>query len=351
VIDRYGLVDFRRLSDELADYSERLTRATIGRLRDGVYEAVDFLDDDGVGFDALSIRCLLTVAGEEMTLDFTGTSAPCAGPVNSPVGASTSAVFIALMHMFPDLPINSGTFRPVRVRIPEGTFLAATYPSPVSGCASEVPSRVIDVVMAAVGKAEPHLAQGGSASTSVNFTLHGHDGDREYIMYFFAGGGYGAYDGSDGLSNASSSISMAKVPPIELLEEWYPIRFERYELRDGSGGDGEFRGGLGAEYVVRINSEGATASFLGDRGKYAPLGIAGGADGATTAIRIVRADGSVYAPPHVSKDQDIDVADGDRIWVRMPGGAGYGDPARRSRDARERDARSGFDVDLHETLA
>jgi N-methylhydantoinase B len=89
------------------------------------------------------------------------------------VGASTSAVFIALMHIFPDLPINNGTFRQLDVNIPEGTFLNATYPKPVSGCASEVPSRVIDVVIASLGKAEPSLAQAGACSTSANFTLHG----------------------------------------------------------------------------------------------------------------------------------------------------------------------------------
>jgi N-methylhydantoinase B len=345
VIDRYGLENFHRLSGEIADYAERLTRAQIRKIPNGTYSASDFLDDDGITFESLEIRCELTVEDERLSFDFSGTSAPCTGPVNSPVGASTSAVFIALMHMFPDLPINNGTFRQLDVKIPEGTFLNATYPKPVSGCASEVPSRVIDVVIAALGKAEPSLAQAGACSTSANFTLHGHNGEREYIMYFFAGGGYGAHDGGDGLSNASSTISMAKVPPIELLEEWYPIRFERYELRDGSAGDGQFRGGLGAEYVIALTAEHAKASFLGDRGKFPPLGIAGGDDGTMTNIQILRKDGSTYAPPHVTKDQDVVLAEGDRIWVRMPGGGGYGNPALRSAQARAIDARAGFTIE------
>lgn len=342
VLDRYGPESFRRLSDELADYAEKLTRARIRQIPNGTYEATDFLDDDGIGFDPLRIRCRLTVSDETLHLDFSGTSAPCDGPLNSPEGASTSAVFIALKHMFPDLPISSGMFRPVQVDIPADTFLAATYPRPVSGCASEVPSRVIDVVMAALGQTDPSLAQGGACSTSANFTLHGRDGEREYIMYFFAGGGYGACEDSDGLSNAGSTISMAQVPPIELLEEWYPIQFERYELSADSGGDGQYRGGFGAEYVIRLTADEAKASFLGDRGKFPPRGIAGGQDGTTTSVTVLRGNGERYVPPHITKDQDVTLAQGDKIWVRMPGGGGYGDPRLRSPEARARDERAGF---------
>jgi N-methylhydantoinase B len=341
VIDRYGLDQFLEFSGELADYAERLTRAQIREIPNGTYAASDYLDDDGIAYDPLEIRCNLTVEDERLVFDFAGTSPECAGPLNSPIGSSTSAVFIALMHLFPDLLINNGTFRQIDVHIPDRSFLAARYPAPVSGCASEVPARVIDTVMAVVGQADSSLSQGGACSTSANLTLHGHDGDREYIMYFFAGGGYGAWDGGDGLSNACSTISMSKVPPIELLEEWYPIQFDRYGLRDGSGGQGEYRGGLGAEYLIRLNSS-AQASFLGDRGKFPPQGMAGGGDGMMTTIRVLRADGSVYSPPHVSKDQDVDLQPGDQVWVRMPGGGGFGDPARRSVDLEELDQRSGF---------
>ncbi|GAF43687.1 hydantoinase B/oxoprolinase family protein [Rhodococcus wratislaviensis] len=342
VIDRYGLERFRELCGELGDYAERLARAQIRKIPNGQFTAADFLDDDGIGFDPLKINCSLTVQDEKLTFDFAGTSAPCQGPINSPVGASTSAVLIALMHLFPNLLINSGTFRQIEVNIPDETFLSATYPAPVAACASEVPSRVIDTVMEVVGKADPEHAQGGACSTSVNFTLHGTDGGREYIMYFFAGGGYGAFDGGDGLNNACATISMSQVPPIELLEEWYPITFERYEFRGGSGGDGEFRGGLGAQYLIRVNSDTAQASFLGDRGKFPPKGASGGSDGSMTTIRILRNDGSVYIPDHVSKDQDVDLVKGDRIFVAMPGGGGFGDPALRGDDARERDERAGI---------
>ncbi|GGO97185.1 hydantoinase B/oxoprolinase family protein [Wenjunlia tyrosinilytica] len=346
VISRYGLPRFHALSAELADYAERVTRARIRSIPNGTYTASDFLDDDGIGYDPLEIRCTLTVEDERLAFGFEGSSPQCAGPLNSPAGASSSSVLIALMHLFPELPINSGTFRRIDIRIPEGTFLAANYPAPVSGCASEVPARIIDTVMSAVGQADTSLSQGGACSTSANFTLHGHDGGKEYIMYFFAGGGYGAWDGGDGLDNACATISMSKVPPVELLEEWYPIRFERYELRAGSSGEGQYRGGLGAEYLIRFEGELATASFLGDRGKFPPQGLAGGGDGQMTAIRVLRADGTVHTPDHVSKDQDVDLVRGDRIWVRMPGGGGFGDPAKRDAASRALDERAGLS-DLH----
>jgi N-methylhydantoinase B len=342
VISRYGLPRFRELCAELGDYSERVARSVIRGIPNGEFHATDFLDDDGVDFDPLVIDCTVRVEDEDLWFDFAGTSAPCAGPLNSPVGASMSAVFIALMHLFPELPINAGTFRRIHVDIPAHTFLSAEYPSPVAGCASEVPSRVIDTVMAAIGHADDSRAQGGASSTSVNFTLHGINEGREYIMYFFAGGGYGAFDGGDGLSNVCATISMSRVPPIELLEEWYPVQFETYALRDGSGGDGEFRGGLGAHYAIRIDSEIARASFLGDRGKFPAQGAAGGGPGGMTKIAIVRANGEVYLPPHVSKDQDVELHKGDRIVVRMPGGGGFGDPADRSRQAIARDERAGM---------
>jgi N-methylhydantoinase B len=342
LIDRYGIGRFQALSSQLADYSERVARAQIRKIPNGTYNAIDFVDDDGINFEPLTIDCTMVVEDEKLTFDFTGTSAPCEGPLNSPIGASTSAVLIAMMHLFPELPINHGTFRPIEVNIPPGTFLSAVYPRPVAACASEVPSRVIDTVMAAMGEADSGRAQGGAASTSVNFTLYGLDGNREYLMYFFAGGGYGAWDSGDGLSNACATISMSQVPPIELLEEWYPIQFERYELNAGSGGDGEFRGGLGAQYLIRLDGENAEASFLGDRGKFPPKGAAGAEPGTTTKIRIVREGGEIYAPPHVSKDQDVRLKKGDKIFVRMPGGGGYGDPAKRSQAARDLDERAGI---------
>lgn len=342
MITRLGLGTYREYCDELGQYASRLARVYISEIPDGRYEATAWLDDDGIDFDPLRVQCALTVAGDRLRFDFEGTSPTCKGPMNSPLGASKSGVLIGLMHLFPDLPINHGTFGQIDIEIPEGSFLHAQYPSPVAGCASEVPARVIDAVILAMGQAVPELAQGSACSTSANLTVHGTDGGREFIMYFFAGGGYGGHAGGDGLSNACATISMAKVPPIELLEEWYPVRFDRYELRPGSAGAGEHRGGLGVVYELVVESERVEVSFLMDRGKFPPAGIAGGEDALGTVARIVRVNGDVEIPEHLTKDQDIVAYRGDRIVVEMPGGGGYGNAADRDPELIARDERAGY---------
>ncbi|MDO9409007.1 hydantoinase B/oxoprolinase family protein [Patulibacter sp.] len=342
LVERYGLDGFRSFADQLGHYAERLARAQFLRLKHGRYETVAWLDGDGVSSDPLRVSCAMTVADGRLAFDFAGTSPTCAGPMNSPLGASKSGVLIGIMHAFPGLLINDGTFGLVDITVPPGSFLDARYPSPVAGCASEVPARVIDAVMALLGQALPELAQGAAYSTSANLTVHGHHEGREFIMYFFAGGGYGGHAGGDGLTNACATISMAKVPPIELLEEWYPVSFARYELRPDSAGIGQHRGGLGARYELVIEADRADVSFLMERGRFAPPGIAGGGDGALTTAKVVRTDGTVELPEHVTKDQDIQLRRGDRIVVEMPGGGGFGDPGLRDPALVDRDVRAGY---------
>jgi N-methylhydantoinase B len=345
LIGSCGLTSFRDLCGELERYADRLAAAQFAQVPDGRYEAVGWLDDDGVDATPLRVQCALTATGGLLQFDFAGSSPRCRGPMNSPLGASKSGVLIGLMHAFPDLLINTGTFGRIDIDIPDEAFLNARYPDPVAGCASEVPARVIDVVIDALGQALPELAQGAACSTSANLTVAGTHEGRGFIMYFFAGGGYGGHAHGDGLTNACATISMAKVPPVELLEEWYPVRFDRYELRPGSAGGGRHRGGLGARYELVIDCDEAEVSFLMDRGRFAPPGVAGGEPGAMTVARIVRSDGSVEVPEHVTKDQDIPVRRGDRIVVEMPGGGGFGVSAERDPRLTKRDLKAGYVID------
>ncbi len=342
LIDRVGLDRFKALSAELEVYAEKIAAARFEAIPDGRYETFAFMDDDGVDFDPLRVQCALTVAEGHLHFDLEGTSPRCKGPMNSPLGATKSGVLIGLLHCFPDLVINAGTFRRLSVDVPDGCFLNARYPSPVAGCASEVPARVIDVTIEALGKALPALAQGAACSTSANLTVSGTHEGRDFIMYFFAGGGYGASAEGDGLSNACATISMAKVPPIELLEEWYPVRFDRYELRPDSAGGGRYRGGLGARVELCIECEKAEVSFLMDRGRFGPPGVEGGEEATTTVARLIRADGTELVPEHLTKEQDIEVGRGDRIVVELPGGGGFGPPAERDPELIARDLRAGY---------
>ncbi|MCA0305441.1 MAG: hydantoinase B/oxoprolinase family protein, partial [Proteobacteria bacterium] len=254
LIDRYGAEVVRAAIAEMRHRAERQMRAKIAGIPDGVYEGTSQVDSDGVVDEPLTIRMKITKKGDELTFDMTGSSPPCRGPMNSVIATTKSAIYLAVKHVFPDVPINAGTFEPLRIVEPEGTFLYAKYPRPVSGCAAEVSQRIAEAVFAALTKAIPDLLFAAPAGTSGNLGVGGYDPERKrnYIMYLFTGGGYGGFQGGDGLSNGCSTIGISKMPPVEVLEQFYPVLFEEFSLREGSGGAGEFRGGFGINYAIKL---------------------------------------------------------------------------------------------------
>jgi N-methylhydantoinase B len=252
-------------------------------------------------------------------------------------------VYLAIKHIFPDVPINAGTFAPLKVADPEGTFLYARYPRPVSGCAAEVSQRIAEAVFNALTAAIPQQLFAAPAGTSGNLAIGGHDPqrNRSYVMYLFTGGGYGGSPHSDGISNGCSTIGISKMPPIEVMEQYYPVLFDEFSLYEGSGGAGESRGGFGVNYTIRVRRGPARASMVMDHGRTGPLGALGGAEGGVNKV-VVEISGEEYRPPHLSKDQDIQLAPGDRIRVSTPGGGGYGDPRRRDPAKVARDVARGY---------
>jgi N-methylhydantoinase B len=222
-------------------------------------------------------------------------------------------------------------FEPLKVVDPEGTFLYARYPRPVSGCAAEVSQRVAEAVFAALVKAVPERVTAAPAGTSGNFVLGGWDPERgrNYVMYHITGGGYGGSADHDGLSYGCSTIGISKSPPIEVLEQQFPILFNKYALAEGSGGAGRHRGGFGLRYSLTLTGGEAKASFVMDHARFGPQGVLGGEDGRPGRIRVLFRDGGEHVPSHLSKDQGIPVAAGDTIAISTPGGGGYGDPCQR----------------------
>jgi N-methylhydantoinase B len=343
LIDRYGADTVETAIGELRKRAAEQMRARIHTIPDGIYEGHAVVDSDGVVDQPLDIRMKITKADDTLTFDMTGSSPPCRGPMNSVIATTCSSIYLAIKHVFPDVPINAGTFEPLRIVEPEGTFLYARYPRPVSGCAAEVSQRIAEAVFAALTKAIPDRLFGAPAGTSGNLAIGGHDParDRAYVMYLFTGGGYGGFAGGDGISNGCSTIGISKMPPIEVMEQYYPILFERFAIAEGSGGAGEKRGGFGVDYVIRLRRGEARASMVMDHGRFGPQGALGGADGAVNTVAVERG-GELYHPAHLSKDQDIVVTPGDRICVRTPGGGGYGDPQRREPAAVARDVGRGY---------
>lgn len=342
LLNRYGDATVTAAIAEIRTLAAAQMRAKIALIPQGSYQSQAFIDSDGVVNEPLTIALNVTRHDDRLTFDFTGSSLPCVGPMNSVRATTFSSVYLALRHIFPDVPLSAGAFEPLTITGHEGTFLDAHYPRPVSGCAAEVSQRIAEAVFAALVQALPSQVTAAPAGTSGNFGLGGHDPEkgRDFVMYQISGGGYGGNGDHDGLSNGCSTIGISKAPPVEIMEQTYPVLYRRYALHEGSGGAGQHRGGFGLDYEVELLRGTARASFVMDHGRTGPLGALGGANGAVNRVEIMRA-GQVFTPPHLSKAQDIVLQPGDSVRVRTPGGGGYGDPALRDPALVAEDVRLG----------
>ncbi|MGD9913089.1 MAG: hydantoinase B/oxoprolinase family protein [Rhizobiaceae bacterium] len=343
ILDRYGDATVVEAIAELRRRAAAQMRANIGLIADGRYESKAYVDSDGVVDQPLTIALSVTKAGDTLTFDFSESSPPCIGPMNSVLATTLSSVYLAMRHIFPDVPISAGAFEPLIVNRPEGTFLDARYPRPVSGCAAEVSQRIAEAVFAAMVQALPDRVTAAPAGSSGNFALGGRDPARarDFVMYQISGGGYGGNAGHDGLSNGCSTIGISKSPPVEVMEQAFPVLYRKYALREGSGGAGRQRGGFGLAYEVELLRGEARASFVMDHGRFGPQGALGGRDGMVNSVSVWR-DGKAHVPPHLSKEQDIPLKAGDRVAVGTPGGGGYGDPFEREPALVGRDVALGY---------
>ena len=343
LLDRYGRDTVEQAIVELRARAEQQMRAKIAEIPDGVYEGWSIVDSDGVVDEPLRIVMKITKQGTGLTFDMTGSSPPCQGPMNSVIATTKSSIYLAMKHIFPEVPINAGTYEPLAIVDPKGTFLYAEYPRPVSGCAAEVSQRIAEAVFAALTPAIPDKLFAAPAGTSGNFALGGQDPltGRGYVMYLFTGGGYGGSADGDGLSNGCSTIGISKTPPVEIVEQRFPVLFEEYALHEGSGGPGRQRGGFGVRYRLKLRRGTSRASFVMDHGRTGPRGALGGRDGGLNRV-VVERNGETYHPPHLSKDQDIRLAVGDTVTVCTPGGGGFGDPMMRDPELVARDLRRGY---------
>ena len=345
LLDEQGDDTVQSAMRELRQRALRLMRAHIGQLPDGTYSFEDVLDNDGVDDRPLTIALDMTIQGEQMTLDFSRTSPQCAGPVNISRATAVAACYVALKHVFPDVPANAGVLDAVNFVLPEGRVISAARPRPVGGY-TETILRMIDVIFSATALADPKRAVAHAYGTINALSIAGHRTDaarkgQRWVMFSFFGGGHGGHADGDGLSHGNAPISTATIPPLEILEAAYPVRFTQWALRPDSGGDGEHRGGLGAIYEIELLEEQAEAFIFGERGKASPKGIAGGQEALPNVFEYQQ-DGLWQRPPMVSKMLGIRLRKGERVRLQTPGGGGYGDASQRSPAARAQDIQQGF---------
>jgi N-methylhydantoinase B len=342
LLDRYGDATVTEAIAELRTRARAQMQSFIATIPEGEHQGTAWVDSDGVVNEPLAIRLSVKRRGDDLLFDFAGSSPPCLGPMNSVRATTLSSVYLAMRHIFPEVPISAGAFEPLHVTGIEGSFLDARYPRPVSGCAAEVSQRIAEAVFAALVAALPDRVTAAPAGTSGNFALGGHDParGRGFVMYQLSGGGYGGNAETDGLTNGCSTIGISKAPPVEIMEQAFPVLYHRYALREGSGGAGRHRGGFGLDYEIELRRGEARASFVMDHGRFGPQGALGGEDGAPNEVTVWR-DGAAYTPAHLSKEQDIPLKAGDRVRVRTPGGGGYGNPLTRAPAAVGEDVRLG----------
>ncbi|SEK00894.1 MULTISPECIES: hydantoinase B/oxoprolinase family protein [unclassified Achromobacter] len=349
LLDEYGDATVLESLDTLRERARRLMRDHIASLPDGEYVFEDMLDNDGVRDAPLRIALKLSIAGDRLSLDFTGTSPACAGPVNISRATAIAACYVALKHLFPDVPANAGVLDAVDVVLPDGLVISADRPRPVGGY-TETILRMIDVIFCAMAQAAPERAMAQAYGTINALSIAGYRSDaarkgQRWVMFSFFGGGHGGHSDGDGLSHGNAPISTATIPPLEILEAAYPVRFTQWALRPDSAGDGTHRGGLGAIYEIELLEDSAEAFIFGERGRSAPKGIAGGGQAALNVFRYQQ-DGQWLSPPMSSKMLGIRLQRGDRVRLETPGGGGYGEPARRDPAAREHDRKMGYVSDI-----
>ena len=344
LISAYGADELRLAFGELRQRAARMMRSYIAELPDGTFSADDWLDNDGITDTPLAVAVDVTIAGWHMTIDFARSAKATAGPVNISRASTVAACYVAIKHLFPDVPANAGCLDPIEIKVPEGSLLDARLPRPVCGY-TETVTRVVDTLFQAIGKARPEISNAAPFGTINALAIAGTRANGEpYVLFTFHGGGHGGNPQSDGLNNGNPAMGMATVPPAEIVEAAYPVLYRSWALRPGSGGVGRQRGGLGTVQEIELLEGNAVVTVFGDRSRFEPPGIAGGGGGARNRVAIDSGAGFVE-PPMGSKISGVRLAAGGRVRIETPGGGGYGPASERPAASIERDARLGYTLD------
>ncbi len=332
--------------EAVLDGAERRVRAILSSWPDGVYRGEAVLDDDGHGRSDVTIRATVTKRGSDLEVDLSESDPECEGFVNSSYPNSYSACVVALAYLIDaDIPKNDGAFRPLTMKVREGTVVCPHEGRPVTLCTNHCGQEIIEAIVKALAPACPERAMAGWGRR-FRVALKGIDprNGRPFLWHLFqARPGGGASIAGDGWPAAGEwqAAGGIKFGSLEVHEVRFPLFFRRHELRPGSGGDGEYRGGPGAVLEMAIEvAEPAVANTAGDGVRYGACGILGGKDGAPHDYRLRSADGSERVLR--TKEVGITVRPGDVLVALSGGGGGWGDPARRDPRARARDRDEGY---------
>src|SRR6185503_15586309 len=322
IVERYGFKEADLYATHLINYTGEMMRRVIRDLPDGVFEAEDFLDDDGYSDERVRIAVRIEISGDHADVDFTGSSPQVRGPINAVEAITVSAVYYVFRCLIPmNVPASWGIMQPIKVTAPLGTVVNARPPAAVAGGNVETSQRIVDTVLLALSKtgaAVPAASQG----TMNNLTIGGIDWrtGKQFAYYETVAGGLGARPGLDGIDGIHTHMTNSLNTPAEAMEYAYPMRVRRYAIRRESGGGGQFRGGDGIVREVELLTD-ARVTILSDRRKIRPYGLNGGEPGsAGRTVFINNAGEQVLA----GKDS-VQASAGDLIRIETPGGGGWGE--------------------------
>lgn len=346
---RFGGNAFLDAIEELISRSEKLMRERIRQIADGVYTAEAYLDSNGQSPDPLAVRLKLTVAGDRLIADFTGSSPQTSGPTNvGPAMALNAVASLAKSYLDPQTPVNHGSFNPIEVINPPGSFLNATLPAPCGGMV-ECRAVMIAAMVSALGQAVPDKLvgdlKGGANHVYISGPRPGSGGSSGlFLLYEYPAGGTGATKEGDGnhVVRAFPEGDFNVVQAAEIAEMQCPVRIEHYGLREDSSGDGEHRGGCGMRRDIRVLVDGASLSVLADHAVIPPFGVAGGRSGAANRFVVIRDGETIEPSPVPGKVGGFKLKAGDIVRLESSGGGGHGDPIRRDPEAVARDVYLGY---------
>ena len=342
LVDELGVEATHTYFEGILDHADRRFRADLAGLPDGRYEAEEITDNDCFDKVEIAVRVALTVEGDRLTVDFTGSDPQMRGFKNSSLANTYSAVYMGLASFFePDLPRNEGTFRNVTIVAPEGSVVNPRPPAPLTMCTVFIAHEIVHCIWKALAKADPTRSCAGWGKSVHGVTAgNGNGGGEPYVMYHWNSmPGGGAVEGRDGFNQIGHLIALGglTLPNVETYEQLYPVRFLKQEFRCDAAGAGAFRGGTGIDYEVEVLAE-AEYSFRGEGvGLPSGWGAAGGGTGAPGDMTLYPEDGDRFEAPSYGVRRFGPL----RMTARSPGGGGFGDPKRRDPDRVLRDVRDG----------
>lgn len=323
LIDRYGLQCFVDCGSDLLDQAERLSRNAIAAMPDGIYQATDWIDEDGIGDEPIPIVVTITVTGDQMLVDFAGSSPQVRGAINSPMPFTKSAVYACVRHLIGgEPPNNEGYFRPIEVRAPEASIVNPSLPAPVAA-RGLTGFRIANVVFKALAQIAPDRVFACESGGDTGVSYAGYDENHQgFVFVEFVFGGWGGRPDRDGVDASSSSVVNFSNNPIEVVEAEYPIRIEEYGYMVDSGGPGQYRGSLALVRQYRFENDVSTLQLRSDRRRFLPYGLAGGHDG-TPSASILNPGGDARELPSKCT---IEVRQGDVLRHIVAGAGGWGSP-------------------------